>query len=301
MRELSLQAENREQERVLAYLQENATEALAEKIGKGTPITKDGMSLIRKKTLAGFMKYASEQARKQAAKGASYAMIDDDVVFGWAMHYFEEDSIEGELFTFDGQPYKTVIAPKTTPTPTTAPKPKKETSGQQSMFDLFDSVETPQEEEVVKEESEEIIIDEPPVEEQRKPKGNSMYQCYMAHKERYPDAIIAMRVGDFYEIFGEDAVVAGKAAELTITSRDCSLENRVTMVGFPYHTAEMYINKIVSVSPIVIADEDGVRYIQAPNEQVNLETGEVVSHKAYFDDENLYKLMRLIGNVEVRL
>ena len=52
------------------------------------------------------MKYACEEARKLAEKGANCACVEDSVVFGWAIHYFEEDSIEGTLYTIDGEEYK---------------------------------------------------------------------------------------------------------------------------------------------------------------------------------------------------
>lgn len=95
MTKLNLEATSREQEIVKTYLEENASETLAEKINNGTPIEKDGKHLINRKTLDGFMRYAYDEARKLAAKGASSACVEDKIVFGWAIHYFEEDSIEG--------------------------------------------------------------------------------------------------------------------------------------------------------------------------------------------------------------
>lgn len=109
---INLTANNTAEKRILAYLEQNASEALAEKINKGTPLAKDGKPLINRKTLDGFMKYATEEARKIAEKGARFACIDDDTVFGWAIHYFEEEAIEGDLFNLDGTPYKATIKPK---------------------------------------------------------------------------------------------------------------------------------------------------------------------------------------------
>ena len=103
---LNLTATNPAEERIKEYLEQNASITLAEKINNGTPITKDGKPLINRKTLKGFMSYATAEARKLAAKGANFACIDDATVFGWAIHYFEEDAIEGELFNLDGTPYK---------------------------------------------------------------------------------------------------------------------------------------------------------------------------------------------------
>ena len=127
MTKLNLEATSREQEIVKAYLEENASETLAEKINNGTPIEKDGKHLIYRKTLDGFMRYACAEARKLAAKGASSACVEDKVVFGWAIHYFEEDSIEGTLYNADGTEYKPVRTPASKPTATvkavTKPQP----------------------------------------------------------------------------------------------------------------------------------------------------------------------------------
>ena len=94
MTELNLEARGNEQQIIKQYLEENASEILADKINNGAKIEKDGKTLINKKTLDGFMKYATSEAKKQAEKGATSACVRSDVVFGWAIHYFEEKSIE---------------------------------------------------------------------------------------------------------------------------------------------------------------------------------------------------------------
>ena len=91
MIKLNLTAETPEHELLKEYLQENASQALAEKIQNGVKIEKDGKTLINKKDLAGFMKYACEEARKLAKQGATGACVKDEIVFGWLIHYFEED------------------------------------------------------------------------------------------------------------------------------------------------------------------------------------------------------------------
>ena len=115
--ELTIKANDSSQEKIKKYLEENASETLADKINNGVVIEKDGKKLVNKKNLNGFMKFACDEARKQAAKGASSACIEDIVVFGWAIHYFEEDSIVGVLYNEDGteykEPRKTVSKPKT--------------------------------------------------------------------------------------------------------------------------------------------------------------------------------------------
>ena len=90
MPKLNLTATTKEEQKVKAYLEANASEVLADKINNGVRIQKDGKTLINKKTLAGFLKFACDEARKQAEKVANSACIDDDVVYGWAVHYFEE-------------------------------------------------------------------------------------------------------------------------------------------------------------------------------------------------------------------
>ena len=109
MIKLNLAAETPEHEVLKEYLQENASSVLAEKIEKGVQIVKDGKTLINKKDLAGFMKYACEEARKLAKQGATGACVKDEIVFGWLIHYFEEDSIEEKLYNPDGTEYSKVV------------------------------------------------------------------------------------------------------------------------------------------------------------------------------------------------
>ena len=131
---LNLEAKTKEQELVKTYLEENASEVLAEKINRGVRIEKEGKTLINKKTLDGFMKYASSEARKLASNGANSACVEDKVVYGWAVHYFEEDSIEGTLYNEDGSEYKP--APKVTDKPVVKPVQQKKNSAQISIFDF---------------------------------------------------------------------------------------------------------------------------------------------------------------------
>ncbi len=108
---LNLEAKTKEQGLIKAYLEENAGEPLAGKINGGTPFVKDGKTLINRKTLDGFFRYASDEARKLASKGAQSACVEDKVVYGWAIHYFEEESIEGTLYNEDGSEYRKPPAP----------------------------------------------------------------------------------------------------------------------------------------------------------------------------------------------
>lgn len=82
-----------------------------------------------------------------------------------------------------------------------------------------------------------------------RPKGEKkitpMLQQYMEIKGRYPDAILFYRMGDFYEMFYDDAEVASRILEITLTSRDRNRENAVPMCGVPVHAAENYLTRLV--------------------------------------------------------
>ncbi len=74
---------------------------------------------------------------------------------------------------------------------------------------------------------------------------SQMMTHYLSVKEKYPDCVIFYRLGDFYEMFFEDAKKVSKILELTLTGRDCGLDERAPMCGVPYHAAEGYIAKLV--------------------------------------------------------
>lgn len=103
---LNLKTSNKAQEQIKEYLENNVSETLAEKINNGVKITKDNKNLVNKKDLDNFWSFATEEARKNAEKGARGAYVDNETVFGWAIHYFEEDTIEGNLYNEDGSEYK---------------------------------------------------------------------------------------------------------------------------------------------------------------------------------------------------
>ena len=298
MAQLKLTANTPSEQRILEYLQNNASETLAEKINNGTPFEKDGKPLTNKKSLSGFMKYACDEARKLAAKDETAACVEDSVVYGWAIHYFEEDSIEGTLYTLDGSEYipekksahvsgqtaKTSVASATPPIVST-PQNK-----QESLFDMLSSMQpvpeiappdepTPEElQEALEETANEEIVTEPP-----KPSNLSpVYAEYLKIKEKYPDCIVAYRLGDFYEILDSDAITVAKELDLTLTSRDCGLDTRVPMVGFPYHAADIYISKIIEHGHKIAVCErlDEVKLLPEPKPQeVDEETGEILSYE----------------------
>lgn len=283
---LNLQAITKEEQKIKAYLEANASEVLAEKINGGVKIQKDGKTLLNKKTLSGFLKFACDEAKKQAEKGASSACIDDDTMYGWAVHYFEEDSIEDTLCNEDGTEYKAPMPKVTAKAPTVkAAPPKPQPRPQMSMFDLLDA----KPEEPVAEEPDDKPTDEDYAEaaEQLAEEGKTkppertvspMYQKYLDVQEKYPQAVVAMRLGDFYEVFGKNAEMLADELHLTLTGRDCGLESRVPMIGFPYHASDVYFGKILSNGHtlVVMENDDEVRELPA-EQNVDLETGEILS------------------------
>ncbi|HAN94076.1 MAG TPA: DNA mismatch repair protein MutS [Firmicutes bacterium] len=72
-----------------------------------------------------------------------------------------------------------------------------------------------------------------------------MMQQYYGIKKQYPDSIVFFRLGDFYEMFGEDAKLASKILEIALTSREAGPQGRIPMCGVPYHAAEGYLEKLV--------------------------------------------------------
>ena len=75
---------------------------------------------------------------------------------------------------------------------------------------------------------------------------SNMMKHYLSVKDKYKDCLIFYRLGDFYEMFFDDAVKASQLLDLTLTGRDCGLEKRAPMCGVPYHAVDAYIQKLVS-------------------------------------------------------
>ena len=308
---LNLKANTPSEQKVVEHLQNNASETLANKINNGTPFEKDGEPLINKKTLAGFMKYACEEARKTVESGSSSACIEDSVVYGWAVHYFEEESIEGTLYTLNGEEYKPAVkaknAQKSTYTPTSAPKPQNQ---QASLFDII-SQENNVADTTKKEEKLSIQGNKTQVEKTKEPEIKQtlspIYVEYKSLKEKYLDYVIAYRLGDFYEILGKDAVTIASELDLTLTGRECGLAYRIPMVGFPYHAAEIYFGKIARKHNLVICENDkDIQLIDKvnmdDNRLIDQDTGEILNQKDFKTDNMIKTLYSIFGNdIEVKL
>lgn len=78
-------------------------------------------------------------------------------------------------------------------------------------------------------------------------KISPMMKQYFEVKDKYPDCVLFFRLGDFYEMFFNDAITVSKALELTLTGRDCGLEERAPMCGVPYHAVDMYIKRLIEM------------------------------------------------------
>lgn len=76
-------------------------------------------------------------------------------------------------------------------------------------------------------------------------KLSPMMQHYLMTKDEYPDCILFYRLGDFYEMFFDDALTVSRELELTLTGKDCGMEERAPMCGVPFHAAETYINRLI--------------------------------------------------------
>mgnify|MGYP002751120551 CR=1 FL=1 len=303
---LNLKANTPTQQLVKDYLEKSASATLADKINHGVKIQKDGKTVLNKKDLNGFMNFACDEARKQTEKSAKSACIEDSTVYGWAIHYFEEASVEGTLYNEDGTLYKSTPTDVTrNPASTVLPiPPVKKPKPQMSLFELMeqqneisetDTEDEPDETDDEDEdeplpETEETLSEAPPeapapLPEKEipaptpavQPQSSPLYQRYMKIQAQYPDAVIVWRHGDFYEILGESAVKIAEELALTLTGRDCGLESRVPMVGFPVHSSDVYISKLIAngYKLAIVEKSDEIR-IQQPNVKIDEETGELL-------------------------
>lgn len=322
MPKLNLEAKDETQKIIKEYLEEHVSVTLAEKINNGVLIQKEGKSLLNKKSLEGCIEFSAQEAQKLVEKGACAACIQDCVVFGWAIHYFEEDAIEGTLYNPDGTEYK----PKTTAPPvrtsTTYTPPATKPKPQMSLFDLLEKESSAQKQENVcenrSEEDEEPTeeelyeaanCDEEPTKEVYKAAdcnspanevkpvqihavenlGSPFYQKYKKMQEKYLDHIVAFRRGDFYEILGGNAELFAKEFSLTLTERDCGLSERVPMVGFPLHAADTYLPKAVKKGyKIAVIDmSDDVKLLEKEEPKTDTSEKHWIDEQTYVDDDGV--------------
>ena len=120
--------------------------------------------------------------------------------------------------------------------------------------------------EVIDDTEEEVITDEPRIsggsEQEPDEKAEQVisvspyYRRYLDAQKKDPQAIVLIRLGDFYEVMGDNARTAAEVLDLTLTSRDVGLTERVPMCGFPYYVSEIYTEKLVQKHSVIIL-EDG--------------------------------------------
>ncbi len=320
MTKLNLAAKGDDQIAVLNYLQQNATDVLADKVNNGVQMVKDGVTLINKKTLDGFFRYATEEARKLVAQNARCACVLDRVVFGWAIHYFEEDEIEGTLYNLDGTEYKTAVKPVTTPKITTKPvvtKPKKN-ERQLSIFDMTLSDDEPNDtDENVCDDTEDLYEVQDVCEPTNQPTSQQVsipttthndtqsstptqqsanthtddkamfYYKYEIMQRQYPNNILLYRVGDFYEALDKGAELLARVIGLTLTGLSCGEAGRHPMCGIPYHALDVYVDKIKQHFAITIMDSDNdVRVVEKTELSVVDAVQQNAQRLAELDEDN---------------
>ena len=76
---------------------------------------------------------------------------------------------------------------------------------------------------------------------------SQMMKSYLQLKENYKDCIVFYRLGDFYEMFFDDAILVSRLLDLTLTGRNCGLAERAPMCGVPYHAVDTYLAKLIAL------------------------------------------------------
>ncbi|MBE5746778.1 MAG: DNA mismatch repair protein MutS [Clostridiales bacterium] len=116
---------------------------------------------------------------------------------------------------------------------------------------------------------------------------SQMMQHYLSMKDKYKDCVVFYRLGDFYEMFFDDAVKVSKLLDLTLTGRDCGLEERAPMCGIPYHAADTYIAKLVELGEKVAICDQLSDPKEAGRGLVERDVVRIVSAGTLIDDEML--------------
>ena len=122
------------------------------------------------------------------------------------------------------------------------------------------------------------------------PDLSGMMRHYLTIKEQYPDCVVFYRLGDFYEMFFDDAVEVSALLELTLTGRDCGLKERAPMCGVPFHAADSYIARLVSLGKKVavceqLSDPATTKGL-VERDVVRIVTGGTVTEDKYVDERS---------------
>ena len=116
---------------------------------------------------------------------------------------------------------------------------------------------------------------------------SQMMQHYLAMKEKYQDCVLFYRLGDFYEMFFEDAIEVSRILDLTLTGKDCGLEERAPMCGIPFHAADGYVAKLVAAGKKVAICEQVSDPKKAGKNLVERDVVRVVSAGTVIEEEFL--------------
>src|SRR5881398_1193930 len=120
----------------------------------------------------------------------------------------------------------------------------------------------------------------------RSPAETPLMRQYLDIKDRYPDALLLFRLGDFYEMFFEDAVLGARLLDLTLTSRDKGKDDAVPMCGVPHHAARGYLAKLTELGhKVVVCDQ--VEDARLAKGLVKREVVRIVTPGVVLDDEVL--------------
>ncbi len=116
-----------------------------------------------------------------------------------------------------------------------------------------------------------------------------MMQHYLQVKEKYKDCVVFYRLGDFYEMFFDDALKVSRLLDLTLTGRDCGLSERAPMCGIPFHAAEVYISKLVSIGEKVaiceqITEPNGKNLVE--RDVIKVVTAGTVTNNELIDEKS---------------
>ena len=121
-----------------------------------------------------------------------------------------------------------------------------------------------------------------------------VYRRYLAVQKQNPQAIVLLQVGDFWEVMGENARTVAEELDLTLTSREVGLPERVPMCGFPYHVTEIYLEKLLERHGAILA-EDGKEPIYVLSHAEALGQRETAGAVPVHDDSETEELLALFG------
>ena len=160
----------------------------------------------------------------------------------------------------------------------------------------------PEQEEPTQEDLQEALSELQDEKPEQTPCVSNFYKKYMEIQEKNKDAIILVRLGDFYEVLGDNAIKIANLLDLTLTDRDCGLKERVPMIGFPYHARDIYFKKISELGTIIVSDNNTLTVYDKQSETYSLdkETGEIINQP--LDNAILDSLQKIFGKtMEIRL